>query len=66
MTLLSALAWTVALVLDGTPWATAPVFLIGVGLLDVALKPRHMEIPAALNNSFGFGGHNVGLIFTKA
>ena len=36
------------------------------GLLDVALKPRHMEIPAALNNSFGFGGHNVALIFTKA
>jgi 3-oxoacyl-[acyl-carrier-protein] synthase II len=37
------------------------------GLLDVAVhKPRHMEIPAALNNSFGFGGHNVALIFTKA
>ena len=25
-----------------------------------------LEIPAALNNSFGFGGHNVALIFTKA
>jgi 3-oxoacyl-[acyl-carrier-protein] synthase II len=36
------------------------------GLLDVAIKPRHLEIPAALNNSFGFGGHNVALIFTKA
>jgi 3-oxoacyl-[acyl-carrier-protein] synthase II len=36
------------------------------GLLDVAIKPRHMEISAALNNSFGFGGHNVALIFTKA
>ena len=37
------------------------------GLLDVATaKPRHLEIPAALNNSFGFGGHNVALIFTKA
>jgi 3-oxoacyl-[acyl-carrier-protein] synthase II len=36
------------------------------GLLDVAVyKPRHMEIPAALNNSFGFGGHNVALIFTR-
>jgi 3-oxoacyl-[acyl-carrier-protein] synthase II len=35
------------------------------GLLDVALKPRQMEIPAALNNSFGFGGHNVALIFTR-
>ena len=35
------------------------------GLLDVALKPRHMDIPAALNNSFGFGGHNVALVFTR-
>jgi 3-oxoacyl-[acyl-carrier-protein] synthase II len=35
------------------------------GLLDVALKPRQMEIPAALNNSFGFGGHNVALVFTR-
>jgi 3-oxoacyl-[acyl-carrier-protein] synthase II len=36
------------------------------GLLDVAThKARHMEIPAALNNSFGFGGHNVALIVTK-
>jgi 3-oxoacyl-[acyl-carrier-protein] synthase II len=37
------------------------------GLLDVAAhKARHMEIPAALNNSFGFGGHNAALIFTRA
>ena len=35
-TLLSALAWTLALVLDGTPWTTAPVLLIGVGLLASA------------------------------
>jgi 3-oxoacyl-[acyl-carrier-protein] synthase II len=34
--------------------------------LDVAAhKPRHMDIPAALNNSFGFGGHNVALLFTR-
>ncbi|HEY8453473.1 MAG: beta-ketoacyl-ACP synthase II [Micromonosporaceae bacterium] len=34
--------------------------------LDVAAhKPRHMEVPAALNNAFGFGGHNVALLFTK-
>jgi 3-oxoacyl-[acyl-carrier-protein] synthase II len=34
--------------------------------LDVAAhKARHMEIPAALNNSFGFGGHNVALVFTR-
>jgi 3-oxoacyl-[acyl-carrier-protein] synthase II len=34
--------------------------------LDVAAhKPRQMDIPAALNNSFGFGGHNVALVFTR-
>jgi 3-oxoacyl-[acyl-carrier-protein] synthase II len=37
------------------------------GLLDVAAhKARPMEIPAALNNSFGFGGHNAALIFARA
>jgi 3-oxoacyl-[acyl-carrier-protein] synthase II len=35
--------------------------------LEVAAnKPRQLDIPAALNNSFGFGGHNVVLLFTKA
>jgi 3-oxoacyl-[acyl-carrier-protein] synthase II len=35
--------------------------------LDVAAhKPRPLEIRAAMNNSFGFGGHNVALIFTRA
>src|SRR5689334_1594824 len=35
--------------------------------LDVAAhKARHVEIPAALNNSFGFGGHNAALVFTRA
>jgi 3-oxoacyl-[acyl-carrier-protein] synthase II len=34
--------------------------------LEVAAhKARHLDIPAALNNSFGFGGHNVALIFTR-
>jgi 3-oxoacyl-[acyl-carrier-protein] synthase II len=34
--------------------------------LDVAAhKARPLDIPAALNNSFGFGGHNVALIFTR-
>jgi 3-oxoacyl-[acyl-carrier-protein] synthase II len=34
--------------------------------LDVAAhKARHMDVPAALNNSFGFGGHNVALLFTR-
>jgi hypothetical protein len=35
-TLLAALAWTIALVVDGTPWTTAPVLLIGVGMLASA------------------------------
>lgn len=34
--------------------------------LDVAAhKARPLDIPAALNNSFGFGGHNVALVFTR-
>jgi 3-oxoacyl-[acyl-carrier-protein] synthase II len=34
--------------------------------LDVAAhKARPLEISAAMNNSFGFGGHNVALIFTR-
>jgi 3-oxoacyl-[acyl-carrier-protein] synthase II len=34
--------------------------------LDVAtLKARYQDIPAALNDSFGFGGHNAVLVFTK-
>lgn len=32
----------------------------------VADKPRHVELNAAVNNSFGFGGHNVALAFAKA
>jgi len=35
--------------------------------LDVAAnKARYMDVPAALNNSFGFGGHNAVLVFTRA
>ncbi|HET6481032.1 MAG TPA: beta-ketoacyl-ACP synthase II [Actinoplanes sp.] len=35
--------------------------------LDVAAhKARPLEIHAAMNNSFGFGGHNVALVFTRA
>lgn len=31
----------------------------------VADKPRYVEQSAALNNAFGFGGHNVALAFTR-
>ncbi|WP_155373334.1 beta-ketoacyl-ACP synthase II [Catellatospora vulcania] len=34
--------------------------------MDVAAhKARPLQIAAALNNSFGFGGHNVALLFTR-
>ncbi|MEV4534640.1 beta-ketoacyl-ACP synthase II [Asanoa sp. NPDC049518] len=34
--------------------------------MDVAAhKARPLDIPAVLNNSFGFGGHNVALVFTR-
>ena len=34
--------------------------------VDVPDKAREMAVPAALNDSFGFGGHNVALLFRKA
>ncbi|WP_433828995.1 beta-ketoacyl-ACP synthase II [Actinoplanes sp. CA-015351] len=35
--------------------------------LDVAAhKARPLEMTAAMNNSFGFGGHNVALVFARA
>ncbi len=34
--------------------------------VDIPDKAREMPIPAALNDSFGFGGHNVSLLFRKA
>jgi 3-oxoacyl-[acyl-carrier-protein] synthase II len=34
--------------------------------VDVPREAREMSIPAAMNDSFGFGGHNVSLIFRKA
>ncbi|OLB76551.1 MAG: beta-ketoacyl-[acyl-carrier-protein] synthase II [Actinobacteria bacterium 13_2_20CM_2_71_6] len=35
--------------------------------LDVAAhKARYLDIPAALNDSFGFGGHNAVLVFTRS
>jgi 3-oxoacyl-[acyl-carrier-protein] synthase II len=34
--------------------------------VDVPREARKMTIPAALNDSFGFGGHNASLLFRKA
>jgi 3-oxoacyl-[acyl-carrier-protein] synthase II len=57
---------TILAIRDGLVPATINLDDPEDGLLDVATgKPRHLEIPAALNNSFGFGGHNVALIFTR-
>jgi 3-oxoacyl-[acyl-carrier-protein] synthase II len=33
--------------------------------VDVPRSARNMPVPAALNDSFGFGGHNVSLLFRK-
>jgi 3-oxoacyl-[acyl-carrier-protein] synthase II len=38
----------------------------GLDLEVAAHKARHLDIPAALNNSFGFGGHNAALVFARA
>jgi 3-oxoacyl-[acyl-carrier-protein] synthase II len=35
-------------------------------IVDVPREARPLRIPAALNDSFGFGGHNVALLFCKA
>lgn len=37
-----------------------------VGLDVVTGEPRKMDVRAAINDSFGFGGHNVALAFTGA
>lgn len=37
-----------------------------VGLDVVAGEPRKLDLTAAMNDSFGFGGHNVALVFTAA
>ena len=34
--------------------------------VDVPREPREMSVTAAMNDSFGFGGHNVSLLFRKA
>jgi 3-oxoacyl-[acyl-carrier-protein] synthase II len=34
--------------------------------VDIPDKAREMPVTAALNDSFGFGGHNVALLFRKA
>lgn len=33
--------------------------------VDVPREARHMPVPVAINNSFGFGGHNASVLFRK-
>jgi 3-oxoacyl-[acyl-carrier-protein] synthase II len=37
----------------------------GVELDVVTVEPRRMPVPVAVNDSFGFGGHNVALVVRK-
>jgi 3-oxoacyl-[acyl-carrier-protein] synthase II len=37
----------------------------GVQLDVVAVEPRRLPVPVAVNNAFGFGGHNVALVVRK-
>jgi len=34
--------------------------------VDVPREAREMDVTAAINDSFGFGGHNTSVVFTKA
>ncbi|SOD74456.1 3-oxoacyl-[acyl-carrier-protein] synthase II [Jatrophihabitans sp. GAS493] len=34
--------------------------------VDIPREARKMAVPAAMSDSFGFGGHNVALLFSKA
>ena len=37
------------------------------GRLDIVRRePRRARLDAAVNDSFGFGGHNIALVFTTA
>ena len=35
-------------------------------VVDVPRQARRMAVPAAINNSFGFGGHNASVLFRQA
>jgi len=58
---------TVLAVRDGVIPGTRNVFNLDPEIkVDVATENRTVELQAAVNDSFGFGGHNVALIFTAA
>jgi 3-oxoacyl-[acyl-carrier-protein] synthase II len=57
---------TVLAIRDGIVPGTRNVFHLDPKIeVDVATENRKVELTAAVNDSFGFGGHNVALVFTK-
>ncbi len=56
---------TVLSVRDGVVPGTRNVFNLDPEIkVDVATENREVTLTAAINDSFGFGGHNVALVFT--
>jgi 3-oxoacyl-[acyl-carrier-protein] synthase II len=57
---------TLLAVRDGIVPGTRNIFDLDPAIeVDVATENRKVELTAAVNDSFGFGGHNVALVFTK-
>ncbi|GGM06164.1 beta-ketoacyl-[acyl-carrier-protein] synthase family protein [Nakamurella endophytica] len=58
---------TLLAVRDGVVPGTRNVFTMDPKIdIDVATENRTVPLTAAVNDSFGFGGHNVALVFTGA
>jgi 3-oxoacyl-[acyl-carrier-protein] synthase II len=58
---------TVLAVHDGVVPGSRNIFALDPEIkVDVATENRQVDLQAAVNDSFGFGGHNVALAFTKA
>jgi 3-oxoacyl-[acyl-carrier-protein] synthase II len=57
---------TLLAVKEGIVPGTRNVFDLDPAIeVDVATENRKVDLTAAVNDSFGFGGHNVALVFTK-
>ncbi len=57
---------TLLAVKEGIVPGTRNVFDLDPAIeVDVATENRKVDLEAAVNDSFGFGGHNVALVFTK-
>ena len=57
---------TLLAVKEGIVPGTRNVFDLDPAIeIDVATENRKVDLTAAVNDSFGFGGHNVALVFTR-